>query len=269
MGHDEWAPEDEVSQASLALCREMAFDFGDETARRSKLMELLRRLGLELEVEFWIPPNHKLETDNARADLLIAAGRSADLLGVVKPEFESGGAYMQASRSYQAIWRAKIRHQMAYHALFWWFMVSRPHFNASVESLIFTPTSHRCGGLLRRRLYHYRATSRSYDITVALPPARTVTRSSSFLHAKGRRYARAITGLPLSLPCVANGSPAPATCLLQERREFTQLIPRLERKALTSNSLHGPGLALITTLEPTVHCKEHCTPESYTSCQAC
>ena len=103
MDHDEWAREDDANQASLEICRDMAFGFENGVARRTKLVESLRHVGLGVEVDCSIPPNHKLETHSARPDLRIAAGRRTILLGDVKHEFETGDAYMQVSRSYQAL----------------------------------------------------------------------------------------------------------------------------------------------------------------------
>lgn len=100
---DEWAQEDKANQAALSLCTDMALDFKNEVARRTKLVELLHRFGLAVEVEFSIFPEHELETHSARVDLRIAAGRRTILLGEVKLEFQTGDAYMQVSRSYQAL----------------------------------------------------------------------------------------------------------------------------------------------------------------------
>lgn len=77
---------------------------------------------------------------------------------------------------------------------------------------------------------------------------RKATHTSSFLHAKGHGCAQAIqVHSPTSLsPCVANGSLAHAASLLQERRECIRLIPPVQGKVLTLNSLHGSDLILIT-----------------------
>jgi len=103
MPPDQWAPGEDVNQVSLALCEAMACSFEDAQARRAKLVEQLRRLGLGLQVDFHIGQTLPLEIHNTRPGLYISALGTTILLGEIKSEFETGDPYMQVSRSYQAL----------------------------------------------------------------------------------------------------------------------------------------------------------------------
>ena len=103
MPPDMWTLESDINQVSLALCKTMAYDFENDNARRTQFRNQLRKLGLELEIEFHIEPTLPLETHAARPDLRLSSGQTTVLLGEVKGEFETGDPYMQVSRSYQAL----------------------------------------------------------------------------------------------------------------------------------------------------------------------
>lgn len=103
MPPDKWTLEDDVNQVSLLLCTTMAHDLVSKNTRRTELRDHLRRLDLELQVEFYIDPTLPLETHAARSDLCLSSGQTVVLLGEVKGEFETGDPYMQVSRSYQAL----------------------------------------------------------------------------------------------------------------------------------------------------------------------
>ncbi len=101
---EEWAPEEDANTTSIDLCKAMADIFDNETAWRSMLKELLLRLGLDLQTEFYIPPTPPHETHSAQVDLHLSGGTGKTiLLGDIKVEFESGDPYMLVSRSYQML----------------------------------------------------------------------------------------------------------------------------------------------------------------------
>lgn len=101
---DKWAPANEANTASIGLCKAMADSFDNETARRTKLKQLLHSFGLHLQTEYYIPPTLPQETHSVRVGLHLSAGVGKTvLLGEIKAEFETGDPYMQVSRSYQAL----------------------------------------------------------------------------------------------------------------------------------------------------------------------
>ena len=101
---DEWAPEEDANTASIDLCKAMADSFDNKVARRTMLMEMLLRLGLHLQAEFYIEPTPPHDIHGARTDLHLSGGTGKTiLLGEIKVEFESGDPYMQVSRSYQIL----------------------------------------------------------------------------------------------------------------------------------------------------------------------
>ncbi len=99
---DKWSPKVKVNIASRELCEEMACSFEDETARLTKLTELLRGFGLDMQNQYHIQGNSLHETRSARPGLHLSAGKTV-LLGELKAEFENGDPYVQVSRSYQAL----------------------------------------------------------------------------------------------------------------------------------------------------------------------
>ena len=103
MPPDEWAQGDDANQVSMALCEVMACGFEDEQTRRTQLTGQLHRLGLGMQVKFYIEQTLPLETHSIRPALSISAPGTTILLGEIKLEFDTGDPYMQVSRSYQAL----------------------------------------------------------------------------------------------------------------------------------------------------------------------
>ena len=101
MQSNKWTLEDDANHVSIALCNAMANGFY-EAARRTALTHQLNRLNLALQVEYHIPNTVPLEVDSARPDLGLRVHGMT--VREVKGEVgTTGDAYMQASRSYQAL----------------------------------------------------------------------------------------------------------------------------------------------------------------------
>jgi hypothetical protein len=113
MQSDKWTLEDDANQVSLALCSVMAYDFPDDAARRTALAYQLNRLDLALQLEYHIPHTIPIEIHSVRPDLGLQDRGMTVLLGVVKGEIGTGDAYMQASRSYQALVNSLVGRKQA------------------------------------------------------------------------------------------------------------------------------------------------------------